>query len=50
MNPYNLDITKIVKYICLTAIAIVGIVFGCLTAVRVCEIGAEYTDEWDDEE
>ena len=45
MNPYNLDITKIVKYVCITATAIVGIIFTCLTAVKMCEIGIEYDEE-----
>ena len=45
MNPYNLDITKIVKYVCITAAAIVGIIFGCNTIVSLCEIGTEYKDE-----
>ena len=31
MNIFNLDITRIVKYVCLTSIAIVGIIFGCHT-------------------
>lgn len=37
MNPYNLDITKIVKYICLTAVSIIGIIFGCGTVQKIYE-------------
>ena len=40
LNPYNLDITKIVKYICLTAVSIVGIIFGCGTVQKIYEAKA----------
>lgn len=42
MNPYNLDITKIVKYICLTAVSIVGIIFGCGTVQKIYETKAMF--------
>ena len=42
MNPYNLDITKIVKYICLTGVSIVGIIFGCGTVQKIYETKAMF--------
>ena len=52
MNPYNLDITKIVKYVCMTAVAIVGIIFSCHTFQKMFETQAalEYDRSWNDEE
>lgn len=52
MNPYNLDITRIVKYVCLTSIAIVGIIFGCHTFQKMFETQAalEYDRSWSDED
>ena len=52
MNIFHLDITRIVKYVCLTSIAIVGIIFGCHTFQRMFEIQAnlEYDKTWSDED
>ena len=52
MYPFNLDISKIVKYVCLTSIAIVGIIFGCRTFQKMFELQAalEYDKSWSDED
>ncbi len=53
MNPYNLDITRIVKYVCLMIVAIIGIIFGSITAISFCGIlagGEPGDDDWDDED
>lgn len=48
MNPYNLDITRIVKYFCMSSVAIVAIVMGCVTFTKVAENQAELlNDSWD---
>lgn len=52
MYPFNLDISKIVKYVCLTSIAIVGIIFSCRTFQKMFEVQAalEYDKSWSDED
>lgn len=51
MNPYNLDITRIVKYFCMSSVAIVAIIMGTITFARVAVTNAELsTDTWRDEE
>ncbi len=51
MNLYNLNITRIVGYICLTSIAIIGIIFGCHTAQKIFETKAllNYDEDWYEE-
>ncbi len=50
MNPYNLDITRIVKYFCMSSVAIVGIIMGCVTFMKVAETHIELlNDSWNDE-
>ncbi len=50
MYPYGLDISKIVKYVCICAVSIVGIIFGCFAVVKLKEIECEHLCGWDDEE
>lgn len=51
MNPYNLDITRIVKYVCTTSVAIVAIVMGCVAFIRTVETRIDLLNgSWDDEE
>ncbi len=51
MNPYNLDITRIVKYVCLMIVAIIGIIFGSITVISLFGIASDCDtccDDWDD--
>lgn len=53
MNPYNLDITRIVKYACLMVVAIIAIIFGSITAISLFGIANDCggsDDDWDEEE
>ena len=52
MNPFNLDITRIVKYVCMTVVAIVSVSVGCATLARIAEAHLEAISDknWDDEE
>lgn len=48
MNPYNLDITKIVKYACITITSIIGIIFSYLTITKIYKLDIEKdAEEWE---
>ena len=59
MNPYNINITKMVELLCKTAVAIVGIVFGARIIEKLYEtiqgmyetrIALNTDTDWDDED
>lgn len=51
MNPYNLDITRIVKYFCMSSVAIVAIIMGSVSFTKIAEAKIELSnDAWGNEE
>ena len=59
MNPYNINITKMVELLCKTAVAIVGIIFGAkviesfyktMQGIYETKLALNSDTDWDDED